>query len=259
MLADERKLLILEMLKKNKSLSVRELCQKLNASESTIRRDLKELENNGKLKRTHGGAIIKEFFNLEFEENVKQKENKYLNEKKEIAYVAFSKIRENSSIIIDAGTTTLELAKLIGQSNLKLTVVTNSTDISNALSMNQNCLIYLIGGKLRNNTLATVGNYSVEFIKNFNAQIAFIGTNGITIDNAFTTPDLEEAQIKKAMISCANEVYVLADSSKFGIVALVKISDFSDIDGIITDNKIEKNILKEYANAEVLIITNNGR
>ncbi len=259
MLADERKYQILEMLKKHKSLSVKDLCDFLDASESTIRRDLRELEKNGRLKRTHGGAILKELYTLEYEENVKQKINKCLDEKKEIASIAFTLIKENISIAIDAGTTTLELAKLIGQSELALTVVTNSSDISNALSINPNCVIYLVGGKLKNNTLASVGNYSVDFIKTFNVQIAFIGTNGLSIEKGLTTPDLEEAQIKKAMISISNNVFVLADSSKFGLVALVKISDFSQIDAIITDSKVENGTLKEYANLDINIITKKRR
>lgn len=256
MLADERKYQIIEMLKKHKSMSVKELCDFLGTSESTVRRDLRELEKNGRLKRTHGGAILKEFYTLEYEENVKQKINKYLDEKKEIASIAFTLIKENISIVIDAGTTTLELAKLIGQSKLAVTVVTNSSDISNALSLNPNCTIYLVGGKLKNNTLASVGNYSVDFIKNFNVQIAFIGTNGLSIEKGLTTPDLEEAQIKKAMMSISNNVFVLADSSKFGLVAMVKISDLSQIDAIITDSKLEDSTLKEYTNLDVKIITN---
>lgn len=259
MLADERKFQILEMLKKHKSLSVKEICDFLNISESTVRRDLRELESNGRLKRTHGGAILKEFYALENEENVRQKENKYLEEKKEIASIAFKMIKENISIAIDAGTTTLELAKLIGQSNLFLTVVTNSSDISNALSRNPNCTIYLVGGKLRNNTLATVGNYSVDFIKNFNVQIAFIGTNGLSLEKGLTTPDLEEAQIKKAMMSISNNVFVLADSSKFGLVAMVKVSDLSQIDAIITDENIDKDTLREYSSLDIKIITNKRR
>lgn len=255
MLPEERKLKILEMLKYRKSLTVKRLCDELEASEATIRRDLTALENEGKLKRTHGGAVLSSSVPIEYEENLYQKENRYLKEKKAIAEKAFELIKQGDSIAIDAGTTTFELAKLIGRSQLNITVITNSATIANALSDNGNLILYLIGGKVRTNTLAAVGSIAVETMKRFNVKKSFLGVNGITLDNGLTTQDMDEAEIKRTMLSISKDRYVLADHSKFDKIAISQISPISMIDFIITDKKVDEKTVEIYGEYDIEVIT----
>lgn len=238
MLAIERQKRIIQLLMKNNSMSVRQLCDLLEASEATIRRDLTLLEQESKLARTHGGASINDSIQLMYEESFNQKELIASNEKRRIAKRAFEMIQPNDSILLDAGTTTLEVARFIGNSDLHITVVTNATTISTVISNNKHVELYVIGGKVRLNTLATVGAFGVEMLKRFNVQKAFVGVNGITIENGLTTPDFEEAEIKRTMLNIANQRIIVADSSKFQKVATCQIAPISMVDRIITDDRL---------------------
>lgn len=235
MLAIDRHEKIMQLLVKNKSISVKTLCDLLQASEATIRRDLTLLENENKLERTHGGAFINDSIKLTYEETFNQKELIASDEKRRIAQRAFEMIKANDSLVLDSGTTTLELARLIGESDIPLMVITNATTISNIISKNEKVEFYVLGGRVRLNTLATVGSMAIEMLKRYNVSKAFVGVNGITIENGLTTPDLEEAEIKKTMLSIAEERIVLTDSSKFQKVARCQITPLSMVDKIITD------------------------
>ncbi len=136
MMPEERRLKILEILYKDKRATVVDLCERLNSSEATIRRDLNILEDEGKLKRVYGGAIIRSNVPLEKEDTFNEKEGIYLLEKKQIARTAFSYLRENDSVFLDGGTATLELAKLIGRSRIKITVFTNAPHFSQFIASN---------------------------------------------------------------------------------------------------------------------------
>lgn len=256
MLPGERRNRILELVKRNKSITVKTLCDTLEASEATIRRDLTMLEAEGKIERTHGGAMDNSPVPLEYEESFYQKENQYALQKRAIAAKAFEFLKDNDSIVLDAGTTTLELARLIGQSNLHIFVVTNSTTVSEAISNNDNAELYVVGGKVRLNTLATVGNIAIETMKRFNVNKAFIGCNGISMDTGLTTPDMEEAGVKQTMLKIAVERFVLVDHTKFKKVATCQIAPISMVDYIVTDKEIDKEIVDSYAQNDIQIVMN---
>lgn len=253
MMAIDRHEKIMQLLVKNKTISVKELCELLQASEATIRRDLTQLEAENKLERTHGGAYISDSIQLNHEETFNQKELISADEKKRIARKAFEIIEDGDSLVLDSGTTTLELARLIGDSEKHLMVLTNSTTISTILSRNSNVELFVLGGKVRLNTLATVGSLAIEMLKRYNLTKAFVGVNGITIENGFTTPDIEEAEIKRAMLSVANERIILADSGKFHKVARCQISPLSMVDRIITDNGLETQYYEQFIKHDVMI------
>ncbi len=254
MLPRERQYKIVELLIKNKSLTVKELCDELESSEATIRRDLTILESEGKLERTHGGAMLASFTIIDKEETYNQKENLFVTEKQRIAKKAFSMLKDGETIIIDAGTTALELASLIGESNLRLNVITNSTTITKTISENVNVELFIIGGRVRLNTLATVGALAIDTINAFNVSKTFLGVNGITFEGGLTTPDFEEAQVKKAMLTVAKERIVLADHSKFNKVTACRIAPLSMVDYIITDNSVSENVLDEFSEDNINII-----
>ena len=255
MLPGERRQRILELLMINKAITVKYLCDTLEASEATIRRDLSTLENEEKLERTHGGAVLTDdTVRLNYEESFYQKESKFLSKKCEIAQKAFDFLEENDSIILDSGTTTLELARLIGESTIKITVITNATTVSRMISNNPNAELMVVGGKVRLNTLATVGSIAVETLRRFNVNKTFIAVNGVTFESGLTTPDFEEAEVKKTMLLSGFERFLLVDYSKFKKVAMCQIGPISMVDYIITDQDADKDIIEQLRANDIKII-----
>lgn len=255
MLPGERRNKILELLMVNKAITVKYLCDTLEASEATIRRDLATLEGEGKLERTHGGAMLAgDITKLDYEESFYQKESKFAPQKRSIARKAFEFLEENDTIILDAGTTTFELARLIGESNIKITVITNSTTVSREISNNSNVELIVVGGKVRLNTLATVGSIAIETLRRITVKKTFVAVNGVTLENGLTTPDFEEADVKKAMLLSGVERFVLVDHSKFRKVAMCQIAPVSMVDYIITDQDVDKSIIEQFKENDVNVI-----
>ncbi len=255
MLPGERRHKILELLMINKAITVKYLCDTLEASEATIRRDLSTLESEGKLERTHGGAVLTdETVKLNYEESFYQKESKFASKKRDIAKKAFEFLEENDSIILDSGTTILELARLIGESTIKITVITNATTVSRLISNNPNVELMVVGGKVRLNTLAAVGSIAIETLRRFNVNKTFLAVNGVTIENGLTTPDFEEAEAKKAMLLSGVERFLLVDHSKFKKVAMCQIAPVSMIDCIITDQDTDDNTIEKFRENDIKII-----
>jgi len=246
MLVGQRRNRIIELLKENHSISVSDLCEILEASEATIRRDLSILENSGKLERTHGGAIYNESNRINIEDVLSSREGKFLLEKQFIAKKAFDLLENHDTIVLDAGTTTYELAYLIGQSNLHLTIVTNSMIVFKELAKNPNVELIILGGKVRTNTLASVGSAAVELMQRLFVDKAFLGTNGISLNEGFTTTDMDEAGIKRAMIQSSKQRIILADNSKFNKVYINQFAPVSMVDVIVTDNQTNQELLNEF-------------
>jgi len=246
MLVGQRRNRIIELLKENHSISVSDLCEILEASEATIRRDLSILENSGKLERTHGGAIYNESNRINIEDVLSSREGKFLFEKQAIAKKAFDLLENHDTIVLDAGTTTYELAYLIGQSNLQLTIVTNSMIVFKELAKNPNVELIILGGKVRTNTLASVGSAAVELMQRLFVDKAFLGANGISLNEGFTTTDMDEAGIKRAMIQSSKQRIILADNSKFNKVYINQFAPVSMVDIIVTDDQTNKELLNEF-------------
>jgi DeoR family fructose operon transcriptional repressor len=250
MFSEERQQKISELLKEKSSLRVIELAEIFNVSESTIRRDLQEMEEKGLLTRTHGGAVGIQ--GTSFEPSFKEKSIEEREQKVVIAKIANSMIEDGDTIILDSGTTTLEIAKHI-QAN-KVTVITNSIDIAEVLSGNEKVDLIVTGGSMRVTTRAMVGHITENILKNFRVDKAFIGANGISIEEGITTPNFTEAQTKKAMMHVANKVIIAADSSKFNKVCFSVISPIRAVSSIITSGDLDKEVLKDFEDAGVEII-----
>lgn len=245
MLVAERRNHILELLKTNRSISVSDLCVACEASEATIRRDLIWLETSGKLERTHGGAIVNPSERIFEEDILTLREGKQLHEKHIIARKAFGLIEDYDSIVLDAGTSTFELARLIGQSDLHLTIVTNSMIVFKELANNPNVELIILGGKVRRNTLASVGSVAVELMQRLFVDKAFVGTNGVGILEGFTTSDMDEASIKRAMLLSAKQRIVLADHTKFNKIYMNQFASTSMVDVLISD-ELDPGIVAEF-------------
>lgn len=242
MFSIERQQIIKELVVQNNSVQVNELAIEFNVSESTIRRDLREMELKGLLSRTHGGAT--DVSRMNYEMSFKEKEIENSIEKQSIGEIGAALIQDGDSVILDAGTTTLEIAKRITAKNI--TIITNSLDIALELSNKENVELIVAGGSLRQTTRAMVGKLTEDVFLNFKVDKAFVGVNGITLKDGFTTPNFIESHSKKAMIEVANKTIIVADSSKFNKVCFSKICNFKDVSSIITSNKLDKKIVREF-------------
>lgn len=235
----------LEMEVKNKKrIDVENISKKLNVSSMTIRRDLVDLENEGKLIRTHGGAVSLDTLAGEIPYYSKKIKNN--EQKKEIAMKALSLIEENSTIILDSGTTTLEIAKLLRYRE-DLTIVTNDIKIGNEL-IDSSLRVILTGGELQPSVGALYGAITQNMLASINADIFFLGAHALDIPNGVSAPTFEKAMIKQLMKSSAERTWLLADYSKFNTRAFVNVCGLSDIEGVITDQNLDFQTKEEYEN-----------
>ncbi len=210
----------------DRSVTLEDLVAVLDTSESTVRRDLDELESERKLHRVHGGAELPH--SLQEELTNQQKSIKNIQDKTLVAQKAASLISDNDVIFIDAGTTNELLLSYLNQKDL--TVVTNSIHHASKL-VDRNIKTIIIGGLVKRSTDASIGSVAYEQIKQLNFDKAFLGINGID-ENFLTTPDPEEAVIKKLVIDNAQHTYVLMDSSKIGHISFVKVEEIGRVDVI---------------------------
>ncbi|MEW5814780.1 MAG: DeoR/GlpR family DNA-binding transcription regulator [Spirochaetota bacterium] len=251
MFVEERKLKILEYLKDRKKATVNELCAAFNVSGATIRNDLRELENSNLLVRAHGGAMVKS--KTAYELDAKQREVQNLLQKKRIANAAIQRIEDGDTIILDTGTTTLELARLLNTKR-NLTVITNDIEIASVLEDFDQINIILIGGILRKRFHCTIGMAGHEMLAGLAVDKAFMGANGFTVEKGATTPDISQAERKKAMISIASQIILLCDSSKIGRNSFAQFAPLNEIDVLITDELGESEWKQiEEAGIKVLI------
>jgi len=250
MFSEERQIKISVLLKEKSSIKVSELSNIFNVSESTIRRDLREMEEKGLLTRTHGGAVNTEKTN--FELSFKEKEDKKHAEKLYIGKIAAALIEDGDTIILDSGTTTLQIARYIKAKNI--TVITNSIDIASELSVRKDIELIVTGGALRVTTRAMVGPITEGVLKSFKVDKAFIGANGISIEEGITTPNIMEAYIKKEMMKAASKVILAADSSKFNQVSFSVICPARAVDLIITSSDLNEDVIEQYKEIGVEII-----
>lgn len=239
MLTDERHQRILESLEENDIITIAELIDPLEASESTIRRDLQHLENQGLLIRIHGGAKKKQ--QLNFEANMSEKQGKHHEEKLLIGKYAAELIKPNDVIYIDAGTSTMAMIPYI-DANLDIKVVTNSVKHA-ALLVEKEIDTVILGGSIKLSTNAITGFSTAQQLKQFRFNKAFMGMNGAHLENGFTTPDPEEAMIKKLAITQSQMVFALLDASKLQQTAFTHVADLSQAE-IIT-HKCPKDLLKK--------------
>ena len=236
MLAQERFERILEILREKQSVTVVELTEKLNTSESTIRRDLTELNRQGLLIKVHGGATaIKSVLSRE----------EHQEEKRKIAKYAASLINKEDIVYLDAGTTTEMMLDYLREYDV--IYVTNGITHARKL-MNAGFKVHLIGGEIKAVTEALVGEEALEQLDKYNFTKGFFGTNGIDLKRGFTTPDQKEAAVKKKAMEQCQKTYILSDASKFNVISTIKFADLKKAE-IITDH-LENKEFKRITNIE---------
>lgn len=246
----DRRVKILDILNSQGQVAVNELSNFFNVSEVTIRNDLSHLENKGLLIKTRGGALKIQSVGIDQHLNEKAKINS--RDKQAIGKKAAEIINDNDTIIIDSGTTTVEIAKhLTGKKNL--TVVTNALNIASQL-INDEIRVVVLGGMLRSNSLSLVGPIAESSIKNFYCDKCFIGVDGIDSDSGIYTPIPEEANLNKLMIEISKEVIIVTDSSKFKRKSFGFIAPITKVNMIITDSKIPEDEFTNLQNMGIKVI-----
>lgn len=238
MLTEERQRKIIDALEKQHIIKTQELVTTLCASESTIRRDLQELEEAGKLQRIHGGAKL--LIKLDNEPTVIEKTTQNHQYKSSVAQLAASLIQEGDIIYLDAGTATYEMVPYIPE---KTIVVTNSVYHAAGL-IGRQIQTTIIGGSIKLTTQATADLASVRQIERLRFDKAFMGINGIHLEAGLTTPDPNEALVKATVFQQSNQCYTLADTSKFNKMSFAKVADLKD--SIILTNPLDETICAQY-------------
>lgn len=249
MLAEERFKLILDILEKRKAVTVVELVEELNTSESTIRRDLIALGNMNKLKKVHGGATLIEGSYNTKEEDFNTKYSLNVEEKKNIGKFAASLIDKDDFVYIDAGTSTDYMVDYIEEK--RANYVTNGIAHAKKL-VQKGCNVSIIGGQLKISTEAIIGIEAINSLKKYNFTKCFMGVNGIDLKAGFTTPDISEALLKDEAIIRSQKVYVLGDSSKFNRVSSVTFGNLEK--ATVITSKINE---KEFKNNENIVEVEN--
>ena len=244
MLAEERFAMILDLLAQKRSATVLELCDALDASESTIRRDLTQLDRQGLLKKVHGGATIKATNSyLTREDDVLTKQDQHSEEKFIIARYAASLIEPEDFVYLDAGTTTFKMLDFLDRSNVgQVAFVTNGIQHAAKLAA-QGFRVYLPGGRLKANTQAVIGTEAIRSLSSYNFTKGFFGANGMSSTAGFSTPDFSEGNVKTEAVRHCQRCFVLADSSKFKKVfpvTFAKLQDASIVTDFLPDKKYSK-------------------
>ncbi len=229
----ERHQYIIKQIKKNGHVSVLDLCEELEVSSVTIRKDLQFLEDSGLVYRTHGGATGHNPYQTD--RPVFEKEKIHEREKLLIAKAASKLITSNDSIIIGSGTTTQFMAREMNPIG-DITVVTSALNVTLQLLKHQNVEVIQLGGTVRKSSTSVIGMYAHSILDNFFCSKLFLGVDGIDMDYGISTTSAQEAMLNQKMIDMAQQVIVLADSSKFGRKSFGKIVDFSKIDVVISDD-----------------------
>lgn len=237
MLTEERYATILRILEEKKAVTVIELTKALDASESTVRRDLTALHRSGRLYKVYGGATSIDNNYSSAEEDMKTKNELHPEEKIAIARKAASLVRAKDFVYIDAGSTTLHMIDFLSEMNAVF--VTNGVAHAARLAA-KGFKVFIIGGELKAVTEAVAGTEALNNLKNYNFTKGFFGTNGISTKSGFSTPDSSEGVLKSAALERCTKAYILADSSKFNKIAPITFANISSatiITGTLEDKK----------------------
>jgi DeoR/GlpR family transcriptional regulator of sugar metabolism len=241
MLTDERRSLILDRLRTQGRVLAADLSAEFDVSADTVRRDLRELDEAGLLRRVHGGALPRHGDAAPFNTRARRAPEA----KASIARRAAEFVRDGQVIVLDGGTTTLELARAL-RDDLRASVITTSPHIALALADHPGLEVTVVGGRLRPNALVTVGATAVEALRVIRADVVFLGVCGLHPEIGVTTVDLEERHVKAAMIDGAGEVVALADHDKLGTAMPVVVAPLEAVTHLATDASEDDASLAPY-------------
>ncbi len=249
MLTAERRRSILRTLQNEGKVLASDLSKTLHVSEDTIRRDLRELATAGVLQRVHGGALPR----LPANSGFTARQQHMPEAKAALAQAAIQLIRQDQVIILDGGTTLLQVAQHL-PADLHATVITNSPPIALALADHPTVEVIMAGGKLYKQELVTIGVETVETFRNIRADICFLGVGSVHPDVGISTLSLEEAYVKRAMIASAAEVVALTSAEKLGTAAPYIVGPLTDLTHLVTERSVVSEALALYRASGITII-----
>ena len=235
LLAEPRRMKILEWIREEGSARVRDLSGAFAVSEATIRQDLEKLDQDGHVTRQHGGAFLRtlpaqvERMSLQHMENIEKK--------RRIGALAAGLVGEGEVIILDAGSTTTEIAHNLG-GRASLTVITNALNIALHLGGVPGYAVHMPGGQFKPPTLSLSGDKAADYFRDVFAGKLFLATAGVAVDSGLTYPSFADLELKQAMIRAASHVYLVADSTKINRPSFTRLGSLDDIDTFITDDGI---------------------
>ncbi|WP_274362980.1 DeoR/GlpR family DNA-binding transcription regulator [Paenibacillus thermotolerans] len=253
MIVVQRRHKIKERLFQNRSVKVSELVKEFNVSEETIRRDLNQLVKEGLIQKNYGGAVLIEDIESVSIPPVQQRTLQDFEEKNAIGKRAAELLSPHQIIIMDSGSTTWCMARHLKHIS-DLTVLTNGLNVAEECSHNEEASIFLLGGKLIKKSMSVVGPQVETELQRYNAHYVFLGTSGISLRKGFTSSDIYEAEIKRAMIRAGQRAVILADHRKFQRQALVSFSSFQEVDIVITSDLTDPDMIKELEGMGVEVI-----
>jgi DeoR/GlpR family transcriptional regulator of sugar metabolism len=243
MFADQRRNLIIDLLAEKGTVTVNDLTSLLNISAATIRSDLNQMEKQGLLIRTHGGAMLKvEENDPTFDKTYENREKKFRAEKQRIGYSALKYIEEGQCILLDASTTCFELAKCLSETRMKLTVVTSGIATAAMLKENPYLTVIIIGGIVRNSSNSIEGLLGEELLRKINIDVLFTSAYAFNTRDGLSDFSLYEVELKRVMVSVANKVIVLLDHSKVNKSSIATFARPNEIDLFITDQNVSEEI-----------------
>lgn len=251
MLADERQNMISEFLRKNGAVTVSALVKKFNVSAETVRRDLLAMENRGQLVRVHGGAVTRN--GMKPYSNLESRNKQYFDLKTELSLKAAEFINEDDVIAVDTGSTAISLAEAIKEKFTKLTVVTHSEDVFEILRGVGDISVILCGGHYMRGENSFYGDLTLGMLGSIHVAKSFVFPSAVSLKYGIFVHQKELYQIQKKLINIANEVYILADSSKYEKTALLKIDNMRTEYTYITDSKLKDELVKLYQENEINI------
>ena len=240
MLTEERFAKIVKIVNQEGTVTVLELAQAIGISESTIRRDLNQLDKLGRIRKVHGGATAAVLMSDGHERNMQEKYSRNIEEKRAIAAYAATLVHPNDFVFLDAGSTTEQMAEYLEENTAFY--VTNGITLAQKLAA-RGFKTMLLAGRVKASTDAVIGMEAVSSLARYHFTRGFFGTNGITVTEGFTTPDLEEAANKRAAMEHCRQCYVLADNSKFDTLSNVSFGELGKAKIITTKGNVR---LKNY-------------
>ena len=253
MYAEERQQAIARLVNQRGRMSVNQLARQYDVTTETVRRDLSTLERMGLVRRVHGGVVPPASVSL-IEAGLRERDQVNTDTKERIARAALDQLPPaGGTILLDAGSTTSRLASRLPPDHA-LTVVTHAVPIAARLAGQRHVDLRLLPGRVRRTTQAAVGADTVSALSHLRVDVAFLGTNGITAEHGFTTPDADEAAVKRALIESGRLVVALADASKFGIETAVRFAAPGEIDVLITDGEVSAADRRALAKAGVEVL-----
>ncbi len=246
-----RKLEILKLLRQSGMVQIAELAKHCGVSQATVRRDLNELDKNGAICRTHGGAVMVQ--GTAYEQPHKQKLALMQEQKQRIAIAATNFISDGDSVFIDSGTTALLLSQRLGEYK-NLTVITNNTDIVNSINLHPTSTFVLTGGVRREEFSVLVGSITEDFMRDIKVDKAFVGADAIDSKNGLYNSSFTESALKRLIVLSGRVRILISDSSKFQIPGLVRICGLESFDFIITDDGLDAQKRKDIEDVGVGLI-----